>query len=62
MRVARRCGFVLLRQKGSHLRFGHPDGRRTTIPNHGGRELGTGLFHRILKDLGISEQAFDALK
>ena len=24
-------GFVLLRQRGSHHRYGHPDGRRVTI-------------------------------
>lgn len=27
--------FQPIRQKGSHIRFVHPDGRKTTIPDHG---------------------------
>jgi predicted RNA binding protein YcfA (HicA-like mRNA interferase family) len=26
-------GFVSVRQRGSHIRFSHPDGRKTTIPD-----------------------------
>jgi predicted RNA binding protein YcfA (HicA-like mRNA interferase family) len=38
-RVARLLGFILVRQKGSHARWNHPDGRVTTIPVHGGEEI-----------------------
>ena len=27
-----RDGFEFLRQRGSHHRYGHPDGRRVTVP------------------------------
>lgn len=27
-------GFVFLRQRGSHRRYGHPDGRRITLTFH----------------------------
>ncbi|WP_293047373.1 type II toxin-antitoxin system HicA family toxin [Moorena sp. SIO1F2] len=29
-----------VRQKGSHARWKHPDGRSTTIPVHGNAEIG----------------------
>jgi predicted RNA binding protein YcfA (HicA-like mRNA interferase family) len=37
-RVARKLGFEKTRQKGSHARWQHPDGRATTIPIHGNAE------------------------
>jgi predicted RNA binding protein YcfA (HicA-like mRNA interferase family) len=40
----------------------HPDGRSVTIPLHGGREIGPPLFHRILRQLGISLETFAELK
>ncbi len=45
--VLKKHGFVLDRQSGSHAVFIHPDGRRTTVPIHGKRDLGKGLL-RIL--------------
>ncbi|NJL57737.1 addiction module toxin, HicA family [bacterium] len=61
-RVARRLGFVKVRQKGSHARWQHPDGRATTIPIHGNAELGGWLFQEILKQLGITEAEFNQLR
>jgi predicted RNA binding protein YcfA (HicA-like mRNA interferase family) len=61
-RVASKLGFRQARHTGSHERWRHPDGRATTIPIHGGREIGPPLFHRILSQLGIDEKAFDRLR
>jgi len=61
-RVARKLGFVKARQKGSHTRWQHPDGRATTIPMHGKAELGGWLFLQILRQLGISEEEFNQLR
>ena len=61
-RVARRLGFRKVRQKGSHARWKHADGRATTIPVHGDAEIGGWLFHEILSQLGISEQDFHRLR
>jgi len=61
-RVARKLGFVKARQKGSHARWQHPDGRATTTPMHGKAELGGWLFHQILQQLGISEEEFNQLR
>lgn len=40
-------GFQKVHQVGSHCRYIHPDGRRTTIPVHGNEELGKGLLLEI---------------
>ena len=36
MAALRALGFEEVRQRGSHKRFRHPDGRSTTVPVHGG--------------------------
>ena len=61
-RVAARLGFLKARQTGSHERWRHQDGRATTIPIHGGRQIGPPLFYRILNQLGIDEKEFDQLR
>ena len=61
-RVAERLGFKKARKTGSHERWIHPDGRATTIPVHGGREIGPPLFHRIIAQLGIDEAKFKELR
>jgi predicted RNA binding protein YcfA (HicA-like mRNA interferase family) len=61
-RVARKLGFEKTRQKGSHGRWQHPDGRATTIPIHGNAEIGGWLFREILKQLGITEDEFQRLR
>jgi predicted RNA binding protein YcfA (HicA-like mRNA interferase family) len=38
-KLLRRLGFDIVRQKGSHVFYRHPDGRTTTLPNHPGRDL-----------------------
>jgi predicted RNA binding protein YcfA (HicA-like mRNA interferase family) len=60
-KVARKLGFQLVRQKGSHARWKHPDGRATTIPIHGDNEIGSWLFYEILKQMGVTEEDFRKL-
>jgi predicted RNA binding protein YcfA (HicA-like mRNA interferase family) len=60
--VARKLGFEKARQKGSHARWKHPDGRATTIPMHGNAEIGSWLLQEILKQLGITEEEFNQLR
>ena len=59
IKVAKKLGFVKARQKGSHARWKHSDGRATTIPIHGKTEIGGWLFYEILEQLGITETEFD---
>ncbi len=51
-------GFKEVRQRGSHKRFRHPDGRATTVPVHGGRDLSPLLLRRIARDAGMSVHEF----
>jgi predicted RNA binding protein YcfA (HicA-like mRNA interferase family) len=41
-------GFERVRQKGSHVRLKHSDGRCTTVPVHSGETIHTGLLHKIV--------------
>lgn len=51
-------GFEEVRQRGSHKRFRHLDGRATTVPVHGGRDLSPILLRRIARDAGMSAHEF----
>jgi predicted RNA binding protein YcfA (HicA-like mRNA interferase family) len=53
---------VKVRQKGSHARWKHEDGRATTIPVHSNAEIGGWLFHEILEQLGITEADFEKFR
>ena len=47
-------GFVLIRQRGSHMQYRHADGRGTTVPNHKGRDISPILLRQIAKDIGLT--------
>ena len=51
-------GFKEVRQRGSHKRFRHPDGRATTVPVHAGRDLSPILLRRIARDVGLTVHEF----
>lgn len=57
LKVLKRIGFVEQRQKGSHLRLKHPDGRLTVLPMHH-KPVSKGLFQAILKQASLTEDAF----
>lgn len=52
--VLQRQGFAPVRQSGSHVVLKHPDGRRTTVPLHKGRDLGRGLLRQIMRDANLT--------
>jgi len=53
-----KLGFRLIRQKGAHCFYRHPDGRTTVIPVHPREDIGRGLFLEILKDIEIAPKEF----
>ena len=62
IRVLEKLGFSSPRKsKGSHFRFKHPDGRRTTVPVHKGRDISRGLLRKILRDMDISPEELKKL-
>ena len=58
MRVLERLGFYRSHQVGSHAHFKHPDGRRTTVYVHEGKDVGRKTLAAIIADLGMSVDAF----
>lgn len=48
-------GFELVRQSGSHAIFRHIDGRGTTVPIHGKRDIGRGLLRQIMRDTQLTD-------
>ena len=54
--------FEEVRQRGSHKRFRHPDGRATTVPVHAGRDLSPILLRRIARDAGLPVHEFVAYR
>lgn len=58
VRVLERLGFVHVRQRGSHRQFRHPDGRQTTVPDHGSRDLSPIILRQIIKDIGLTPDEF----
>ncbi|HLC97200.1 MAG TPA: type II toxin-antitoxin system HicA family toxin [Candidatus Nanoarchaeia archaeon] len=51
-------GFQLIRQKGSHCFYRHPDGRTTVIPVHSNKDIKRGLLKAILEEIRISREEF----
>ncbi len=59
VKILKKLGFELKRQRGSHMFFAHFDGRTTIIPNHPGEKIDRGLLNKIIKhDLQISRDDF----
>lgn len=58
-KILSRLGFKLIRQQGSHMFFGHADGRTTVVPNHPREHVDRGLLNKIVKqDLKIPREDF----
>lgn len=57
-RVLERLDFALVRQRGSHMQYRHPDGRGTTVPNHPGRDISPILLWQIARDIGMTAEDF----
>ena len=58
VRALNRIGFEKIRQSGSHIVLRNPDGRWTTVPIHGGKDVAKGTLHKIIKDAGVSIEDF----
>ena len=52
--------FIAVRQKGSHRFYRHSDGRTTVIPMHVG-DLDRSLVRKILRDIDISIDEYNAI-
>ncbi len=57
-RTLKAMGFELVRQRGSHRQYRHADGRATTIPFHGSRDIAPPLLRQIIKDIECTPEEF----
>ncbi|QYZ79209.1 type II toxin-antitoxin system HicA family toxin [Methanofollis formosanus] len=56
IKILERKGFVLVRTRGSHHLYRHPEtGRRVTVPAHA-KDLPTGTLLEILRQAGIKRE------
>lgn len=56
-----KCGFCVLRVKGSHHFLRHEDSRSTVVPAHSGEAIGPGLLHKILRDCQLTAGELEEL-
>ena len=61
LRALQKAGFKIVRQRGSHARLRHPDGRVVTVPVHPGQDIGRGLLRKILRDAELSPDELQEL-
>ena len=62
MRKLRRGGFLFTHAKGSHHFFYNIITNRTTsVPLHGGNDIGRNLLSKIIKQAGLSVEEFNNL-
>ncbi|MCL1819037.1 MAG: type II toxin-antitoxin system HicA family toxin [Oscillospiraceae bacterium] len=55
-------GFDRLRKKGSHVFYQHSDGRTTTIPFHGNKDIPRPLLRDILREININVDEYNELR
>jgi predicted RNA binding protein YcfA (HicA-like mRNA interferase family) len=61
-KILEKLGFKKIYGKGSHIRFKHPDGRRTVVPVHRNEDLGKGLLRTILNQIDLSKKEYEELR
>jgi predicted RNA binding protein YcfA (HicA-like mRNA interferase family) len=57
-RVLETMGFAEVRHRGSHKQYRHADGRGTTVPFHGSRDVSPFLLRQIIKDIRSTPEDF----
>lgn len=53
-----KLGFTVIRQKGSHKFYKHPDGRYTTIPHHPVEDIARPLIRAILRQIELDAEEY----
>lgn len=62
IKILQNLGFIVIRINGSHHRMKHPDGKVTTVPVHGNKDLPKGLLRKIIReDLEMAMEEFNKI-
>lgn len=57
-KLLHRLAFTAARQKGESRFLSAPDGRTTTLPHHGNRDIALPLMREILREISTSPDEF----
>ena len=55
------AGFEWVRREGSHNTFRNAEGKIVVLPDHGSQVIVRPLLHKILRDLGLSNEEYERL-
>ena len=58
VRKLQSAGFEIDHITGSHYIMRHPDGRRTVVPYHAGRDIKRGVLRAIIRQAGLTVDEF----
>jgi predicted RNA binding protein YcfA (HicA-like mRNA interferase family) len=60
MRALEKAGLVLVRSRGSHRIYEHPDNpsRRTVVADHGSKDIPRGTLKAIVEQAGLTVEEF----
>jgi predicted RNA binding protein YcfA (HicA-like mRNA interferase family) len=58
IRVLRKHGFALVRQKGSHQKWRHPNGRQVIVPVHGNKPIPIGTLKSMIEGAALTAEDF----
>ena len=61
-KLLEKIGFLKVHQVESHVRYIHPDGRKTGVPIHANEDLNISLLSDILKQTKISREQYGKLR
>ncbi len=61
-KLLEKIGFQKICQKGSHIRYKHPDGRLTVVPVHSNEDMGKGLLKEILNQIKMDRDEYERLR
>jgi len=56
VKAMQKMGYVWDHTEGSHMILLHPSGHRLSVPRH--KELGPGLLRSLIRDAGLTKEAF----
>lgn len=58
----KRAGFRVVRVKATHFFMQRPGSRLVCVPGDGGRELPRGTMRRVIRQSGLTNDEFQALR
>ena len=58
IKVIKKLGFYLDRQKGNHAIYKDSRGNRVVVPHNPGKDIKTGTLMGMIEDIGLDKETF----